>query len=147
MLLWYVYLSVLCNWIKFRQVLMFLLSALFHNMFRPNWPSSGVQGAFQESVLLSFWSNRLFKMFHWGYVTACLGVRFICNTHQVILVLLFYTVGTVCYFCLPVVVFVLLLTFVEYVASRVRVRVRVTLRLAVYRQSVRLGDKPLETHD
>jgi hypothetical protein len=30
---------------------------------------------------------------------------------------------------------------------RVRVRVRVTLRLAVYRQSVRLGAKPLETHD
>jgi hypothetical protein len=29
----------------------------------------------------------------------------------------------------------------------VRVRVRVTLRLAVYRQSVRLGDKPLETPD
>jgi hypothetical protein len=29
----------------------------------------------------------------------------------------------------------------------VRVSVRVTLRLAVYRQSVRLGDKPLETHD
>jgi hypothetical protein len=28
-----------------------------------------------------------------------------------------------------------------------RVRVRVTLRLAVYRQSVRLGDKPLETYD
>jgi hypothetical protein len=28
---------------------------------------------------------------------------------------------------------------------RVRVRVRVTLRLAVYRQSVRLGDKPFET--
>jgi hypothetical protein len=28
----------------------------------------------------------------------------------------------------------------------VRVRVRVTLRLAVYRQSVRLGAKPLETH-
>jgi hypothetical protein len=27
------------------------------------------------------------------------------------------------------------------------VRVRVTLRLAIYRQSVRLGDKPLETHD
>jgi hypothetical protein len=26
-------------------------------------------------------------------------------------------------------------------------RVRVTLRLALYRQSVRLGDKPLETHD
>jgi hypothetical protein len=26
-------------------------------------------------------------------------------------------------------------------------RVRVTLRLAVYRQSVRLGDKPLQTHD
>jgi hypothetical protein len=25
--------------------------------------------------------------------------------------------------------------------------VRVTLRLAVYRQSVRLGDEPLETHD
>jgi hypothetical protein len=25
--------------------------------------------------------------------------------------------------------------------------VRVTLRLAVYRQSLRLGDKPLETHD
>jgi hypothetical protein len=30
---------------------------------------------------------------------------------------------------------------------RVRVRVRVTLRSAVYRQSVRLGAKPLETHD
>jgi hypothetical protein len=30
---------------------------------------------------------------------------------------------------------------------RVRVRVRVILRLAVYRQSVRLGDKPLETND
>jgi hypothetical protein len=29
----------------------------------------------------------------------------------------------------------------------VRVRVRVTLRLTVYRQSLRLGDKPLETHD
>jgi hypothetical protein len=29
----------------------------------------------------------------------------------------------------------------------VRVTVRVTLRLMVYRQSVRLGDKPLETHD
>jgi hypothetical protein len=29
----------------------------------------------------------------------------------------------------------------------VRVGVRATLRLAVYRQSVRLGDKPLETHD
>jgi hypothetical protein len=28
-----------------------------------------------------------------------------------------------------------------------RVRVRITLRLAVYRQSVRLGAKPLETHD
>jgi hypothetical protein len=28
-----------------------------------------------------------------------------------------------------------------------RVRVRVTLRLAIYRQSVRLGDKPLKTHD
>jgi hypothetical protein len=27
------------------------------------------------------------------------------------------------------------------------VRVRVTLRLAVYRQSVRIGDKTLETHD
>jgi hypothetical protein len=27
------------------------------------------------------------------------------------------------------------------------VKVRVTLRLAVYRQSVRLGDSPLETHD
>jgi hypothetical protein len=25
--------------------------------------------------------------------------------------------------------------------------VKVTLRLAVYRQSVRLGDRPLETHD
>jgi hypothetical protein len=26
-------------------------------------------------------------------------------------------------------------------------RVRITLRLAVYRQSIRLGDKPFETHD
>jgi hypothetical protein len=30
---------------------------------------------------------------------------------------------------------------------RVRVRVRVILRLAVYRLSVCLGEKPLETHD
>jgi hypothetical protein len=30
---------------------------------------------------------------------------------------------------------------------RVRIRVRVTLRLAGYRQSVRLGDKHLETND
>jgi hypothetical protein len=29
----------------------------------------------------------------------------------------------------------------------VKVKVKVTLRLAVYRQSVRLGVKPLETHD
>jgi hypothetical protein len=29
----------------------------------------------------------------------------------------------------------------------VRVKVKVTLRLAAYRQSVRLGVKPLETHD
>jgi hypothetical protein len=29
----------------------------------------------------------------------------------------------------------------------VKVKVKVTLRLAVYRQSVRLGFKPLETHD
>jgi hypothetical protein len=33
------------------------------------------------------------------------------------------------------------------VRVRVRVRVKVTLLLAVYRQSVCLGDKPLETHD
>jgi hypothetical protein len=31
--------------------------------------------------------------------------------------------------------------------SKVKVKVRVTLRLAVYRQSVCLGVKPLETHD
>jgi hypothetical protein len=31
--------------------------------------------------------------------------------------------------------------------KEIRVRVRVTLRLAVHRQSVRLGTKPLETHD
>jgi hypothetical protein len=31
--------------------------------------------------------------------------------------------------------------------TAVRVRVRVTLRLAFYRQSFRLSDKPLETHD
>jgi hypothetical protein len=32
-------------------------------------------------------------------------------------------------------------------STLVRVRVRVTLRLAVYRQSLRLGDKPLKAHD
>jgi hypothetical protein len=36
---------------------------------------------------------------------------------------------------------------VDVVNVRVRVRVRVTLRLAVYRQSLHLGDKALETHD
>jgi hypothetical protein len=38
-----------------------------------------------------------------------------------------------------------LLHFVSYFI--VTVRVRVTLRLAVYRQSFRLGAKSLETHD
>jgi hypothetical protein len=33
------------------------------------------------------------------------------------------------------------------VKVKVKVKVKVTLRLAVYRQSVRLGVKPLETHD
>jgi hypothetical protein len=31
--------------------------------------------------------------------------------------------------------------------STAKVKVKVTLRLAVYRQSVRLGARPLETHD
>jgi hypothetical protein len=30
---------------------------------------------------------------------------------------------------------------------KVKVKVKVALRLAVYRQSVRLGARPLETHD
>jgi hypothetical protein len=34
-----------------------------------------------------------------------------------------------------------------YPIAKVKVKVKVTLRLAVYRQSVRLGVKPLETHD
>jgi hypothetical protein len=34
--------------------LVFHVSALFHNNFLPNWPSSGVQGVFKESALLSF---------------------------------------------------------------------------------------------
>jgi hypothetical protein len=33
------------------------------------------------------------------------------------------------------------------IITNLKVRVRVALRLTVYRQSVRLGDKPLETHD
>jgi hypothetical protein len=33
----------LCKSIKIRWVSMFLLSALFRNMFRPNWPSAGVR--------------------------------------------------------------------------------------------------------
>jgi hypothetical protein len=42
----------------------------------------------------------------------------------------------------------LLLFYLPYRDSTViRIKVRVTLRLAVYRQSVRLGDKPLEAHD
>jgi hypothetical protein len=39
-----------------------------------------------------------------------------------------------------------ILNILDWLES-VRVRVRVTLRLEVYRQSVRLGAKPLETHD
>jgi hypothetical protein len=35
----------------------------------------------------------------------------------------------------------------QYSRSKVKVKVKVTLRLAVYRQSVRLSVKPLETHD
>jgi hypothetical protein len=31
--------------------------------------------------------------------------------------------------------------------KNVKIKVKVTLRLAVYRQSIRLGIKPLETHD
>jgi hypothetical protein len=34
-----------------------------------------------------------------------------------------------------------------HTGKRVKVKVRLTLRLAVYRQSVCLGVKPLETHD
>jgi hypothetical protein len=34
-----------------------------------------------------------------------------------------------------------------HILYHVKVKVKVTLRLAVYRQSVRIGDKPLETHD
>jgi hypothetical protein len=37
--------------------------------------------------------------------------------------------------------------FHDHSSIRVRLRFRVTLRRAVYRQSVRLGDKPFETHD
>jgi hypothetical protein len=50
----------LCNSIKIRYVSMFILSTLFHNMFQPNWPSSGVQGMFKESSLLSFGCIRCF---------------------------------------------------------------------------------------
>jgi hypothetical protein len=32
-------------------------------------------------------------------------------------------------------------------STQLKVKVKVTLRLAVYRQSVRLGVRPLETHD
>jgi hypothetical protein len=53
-------LSVLCNYIKIRLVSMFLHSGLFHNKFRPNWPSSGVQGVLKESALLSIWCTRRF---------------------------------------------------------------------------------------
>jgi hypothetical protein len=37
--------------------------------------------------------------------------------------------------------------YTQYLSMTLRVRVRVTLQLVVYRQSVRLGDTPLETHD
>jgi hypothetical protein len=37
--------------------------------------------------------------------------------------------------------------FFNKLEELIRVRVRVTLGLAAYRQSVRLGEKPLETHD
>jgi hypothetical protein len=36
---------------------------------------------------------------------------------------------------------------VEVFDPKAKVKVKVTLRLAIYRQSVRLGMKPLETHD
>jgi hypothetical protein len=50
--------------------------------------------------------------------------------------------------CLTTLGFVYSFDLEELIACiRVRVRVRVTLRLAVYRQSVRLGAKPLGTHD
>jgi hypothetical protein len=35
----------------------------------------------------------------------------------------------------------------QVIKVKVKVKVKVTLRLAVYRQTVRLGVKPLETHD
>jgi hypothetical protein len=38
-------------------------------------------------------------------------------------------------------------TFPVYVTVFLGRPVRVTLRLTVYRQSVHLGDKPLDTHD
>jgi hypothetical protein len=36
---------------------------------------------------------------------------------------------------------------VAHESTEVEVKVKVTLRLAAYRQTVRLGVKPLETHD
>jgi hypothetical protein len=44
----------LYNSIKIRKVLVFLLPALFQNMFWPDWPSSVIKGVFKESALLSF---------------------------------------------------------------------------------------------
>jgi hypothetical protein len=37
--------------------------------------------------------------------------------------------------------------YLKITFSKITVRIRVTLLFAVYRQSFRLGDKPLETHE
>jgi hypothetical protein len=39
------------------------------------------------------------------------------------------------------------ISFSLFATATQEVKVKVTLRLAVYRQSIRLGVKPLETHD
>jgi hypothetical protein len=66
----------------------------------------------------------------------CVGVRHLSGTQDQI----FVTVRQlrVCGFVAP---------SLTIVAAELKVKVEVTLRQSVYRQSVRLGVKPLENHD
>jgi hypothetical protein len=43
-----------CNSIKIRWVSLFLLPDLFHNIFRPNWPPSGVQFVLRSLLCFLF---------------------------------------------------------------------------------------------
>jgi hypothetical protein len=84
----------------------------------------------------------------WIYWTSVLQLHLIITSHTLIS-LITTSVGEIshCYLNLEESLVFEIWFSGSLLRVRVRVRVRVTLRLTFYLQSVRLGDKPLDTHD